>query len=214
MVSRGRLHELTISHFNFNILPNEIREKAEKIVSEMPLDQFKNTSDKIRYVLNHDLWTLIEPLSDTNKCFFFKCSKTLFSIIINSVRNPKNSQAGRLTKLLTESEQKIREWLEIRAEKHDFPTKHEFKEICVFYLEQQKFDQNFSKNYFNELLRRIAPDYEVRLAKPVDYNRVFLTKKHLEDYFKTFKDIGIERIFPRLIINLDETGFGVPKVVV
>lgn len=95
-----------------------------------------------------------------------------------------------------------------RAEKHDFPTKHEFKQICVFYIEQQKFDQNFSKNYFNELLRRIAPDYEVRLAQPVHYDRRFLTKKHLEDYFKTLKDIGIERICPQLIINLDETGFG------
>lgn len=73
----------------------------------MPLDQFTRLSDKIRYVLKSDLNQYLEKLTDVEKCSFFKCSKSLFSLIKNGYRNSDSSNIGRPTKLLTEEEKKL-----------------------------------------------------------------------------------------------------------
>ena len=177
----------------------------------MPFNQFTKISDKIRYVLKSDLAQYLEKLTDIEKCSFFKCSKSLFSLIKNGYRNSDSSNAGRPTKLLTEEEKKIREWLELRAANNDFPIKREFKQKCVYHLEIQKFDGSFSKNYFDQLHIRIAPDFEIRVVQPSDFERGFLEKSDIELYFNLLKNIKIETINPKLIINLDETGFGGSK---
>ena len=82
------------------------------------------------------------------------------------------------------------------------------KQRCVFFLEEQKFDGSFSKNCFDTLLKRIAPDYEIRVVQPVDFERGFLSKSDITKYFEVLKNLKIDKILPKLIINLDETGFG------
>lgn len=211
MISRKKLEKQLQLNFNFDILPVDIKDEVINLASKLPFDQFANISDKIRYVLKNDLAQYLVKLTDAEKCSFFKCSKSLFSLIKNGYRNSDSSNAGRPTKLLTEEEKKIREWLEIRAANNDFPTKREFKQKCVYHLEKQKFDGSFSKNYFDQLLNRIAPDFEIRVVQPSDFERGFLEKSDLELYFNLLKNIKIETINPNLIINLDETGFGGSK---
>ena len=58
------------------------------------------------------------------------------------------------------------------------------------------------------MLKRIAPDYEVRVVQPVDFERGFLSKQDIAKYFDILKNLKIDTILPKLIINLDETGFG------
>lgn len=157
MISRESLEKKLYSHFNFDILPIDVRDEAIKLASKISFDRFSNISDKIKYALNSDLNKYLDSLNDTNKCYFLKCSKSLFSLIKNGHRKSEDTKAGRPTKLLTEDENKIREWLENRSKNNDFPKKREFKQVCVYYLEKQKFDRSFSKNYFDQLLTRIAP---------------------------------------------------------
>ena len=211
MISRKKLEKQLQSHFNFDVLPIDIKDEAINLASNLPLDQFTRLSDKIRYVLKSDLNQYLEKLTDVEKCSFFKCSKSLFSLIKNGYRNSDSSNIGRPTKLLTEEEKKIREWLELRASNNDFPTKREFKQKCVYHLEKQKFDGSFSKNYFDQLLNRIAPDFEIRVVQPSDFERGLLEKSDIELYFNNLRKINIETINPNLIINLDETGFGGSK---
>lgn len=47
-----------------------------------------------------------------------------------------------------------------------------------FFIEEQKFDGSFSKNYFDTLLKRIAPDYEIRVVQPVDFERFIFPKNY------------------------------------
>ena len=208
MISRKSLEKKLYSHFNFDILPIDVRDEAIKLASKISFDRFSNISDKIKYALNSDLNKYLDSLNDTNKCYFLKCSKSLFSLIKNGHRKSEDTKAGRPTKLLTEDENKIREWLENRSKNNDFPTKREFKQVCVYYLEKQKFDGSFSKNYFDQLLTRIAPEYEIRVVQPSDFERGFLDKKEIQEYFELLKNLQIETLNPNLILNLDEAGFG------
>mgnify|MGYP001134751241 FL=1 len=178
----------------------------------MEIDKITNKSDKVRNVLNSDLGVLIGSLPYEKQSSFLKCSKAYLSIIKNGLREP-NLKQGRPTKLLSESEQKVREWLEEQSTNDCFPTKKEFKEVCVSFLEEQNFQGSWSKNYFNTLLNRIAPDFETRVTQALDYERGDLKEEDLQNYFKILKDLLIEKINPKLIINLDETGFGGSKSV-
>lgn len=164
MISRKTLEEQLQSKFNFDVLPLDIRDEVKILASNLPFNQFAKLYDKIRYVLKNDLAQYFEKLTDIEKCSFFKCSKSLFSLIKNSYRNSDSSNAGRPTKLLKEEEEEIREWLELCIANNNFPTKREFKQKCVYHLEIQNFDGSFSKNYFDQLLNRIAPDFEIRVV--------------------------------------------------
>ena len=78
-------------------------------------------------MLKSDLYELIKTLTDKDICKFLKPSHSLFSLLKNQIRSRDPCSIGRPTKLLTESEQKIHQWLVDRAKNNDFPTKREFK---------------------------------------------------------------------------------------
>lgn len=210
MLSRKKIENMVYCCFDFDALPLDIQDPAKEFASTVPLEILDKLSDKIKFVLKSNFFHSIERLPDIQKCLFLKCSQSLYSKIKNGDKS-FNIKQGRPTKLLSEGEQKIRQWLEERAEKCEFPTKKEFKQRCVYFLEQQKFDGSFSKNYFDELIKRIAPDFEVRRIQAVDFERGFLKKKEIEEYFQVLRNLEIEQILPKLIINLDETGFGGSK---
>ncbi|KAK8890548.1 hypothetical protein M9Y10_035325 [Tritrichomonas musculus] len=115
------------NQFNFDILPIDIQDQARNIVAKLPIDDSIKISDKIRLVLKSDLYELIKSLPDKDICKFLKSSHSLFSLLKNQIRSPDPCSIGRPTKLLTESEQKIHQWLVDRAKNNDFPTKREFK---------------------------------------------------------------------------------------
>lgn len=52
---------------------------------------------------------------------------------------------------------------------------------------------------------------KLELCQPSDFERGFLEKRDIELYFNLLKTIKIETIKPKLIINLDETGFSGSK---
>ena len=102
MISRKTLEKQLQSNFNFDVLPLDIRDEVKNLASNLPFNQFAKISDKIRYVLKSDLAQYLEKLTDIEKCSFFKCSKSLFSLIKNGNRNSDSSNANLPTKLLTE----------------------------------------------------------------------------------------------------------------
>ena len=70
MISRKKLEKQLQSHFNFDVLPIDIKDEAINLASNLPLDQFTRLSDKIRYVLKSDLNQYLEKLTDVeNLCF-------------------------------------------------------------------------------------------------------------------------------------------------
>ena len=113
--------------------------------------------------------------------------------------------------MLTESENQIRIWLEECHQNHVFPSKQEFKEKCIFYLTKQKFAGSFSRQYFDKLFSRIAPDYTMQTAQQLDQERFEVSSDTLQDFFQKLKNSNFESIPPDLIINIDETGFGGTK---
>ena len=212
MFSRSTIAKKYADFFDFDVLPEDLRDEAKRLVQLWQIDDIKNKSDRIRKVLNSDLVGLFKSLSDQKQSSFLKCSKAYFSLIKNGLIEP-NLKQGRPTKLLSEGEQKVRKWLEEQSKNNIFPTKKDFNEICVSFLEEQKYDGSWSKNYFNVLINRIAPDFETRVAQALDNERGDLKEEDLKNYFQILKNLLIDQINPKLIINLDETGFGGSKAV-
>ena len=212
MISRSKFNKRYNELFDFDVLPNELQNEAKKLTFLFRIEDIINKSDQIRTVLNSDLGRLIQRLPDQQQSQFLRCSKSYFSLIKYGRRN-SDKKKGRPTKLLTIEENKVREWLDTKSSNGIFPTKKEFKEVCISYLEEQKFDGCWSKNYFNTLLSRIAPDYETCIAQPLDNERGDVQLEDLTQYFNILKSLKIEQIHPKLIINLDETGFGGSKSV-
>ena len=132
----------------------------------------------------------------------------MISMVKKGARGGNSCSLGRPTKLSPQAEAEIRKWLEECAKNLDFPTKREFEQKCADFLDAEQFQGSFSKNYFDELLKRIAPDFDIRLAQPVEFERGFLSEASIKEYFETLNEIDIEHQCPDLILNFDETGFG------
>lgn len=123
MISRQKLQKFLQNQFDFDVLPIDMQNQAKNIVAKLQIDDSIKISDKIRLVLKSDLYELIKSLPDKDICKFHRSSHSLFSLLKNQIRSPDPCSIGRQTKLLTESEQKIRQWLDDRAKNNDFPTK-------------------------------------------------------------------------------------------
>ena len=207
MLSRHRIQSRLDTDFNFSVLPPLLQFRARELAGDLPLDQIGYITQKILLVRASPLYEYIEPLSTDDQCKFFRCSRSLLYAAKNQELSPE-IKLGRPTKLTNENENDLALWLEDRVSHKDYPTKREFKEKCHFFLDQQKNDQSFSRNYYDQLLKRIAPNFEVRLAQPVEFDRALLTQDSIKTYFNLIRQFDIEHISPELIINLDETGFG------
>lgn len=207
MFSRSRLTEKLNSEFDFSVIPPNLEKRARELAAELPFDEMTYLTKKLFFVRGSELWPIIEPLSREDQCRFMRCSSSLFSKVKNNQRSA-NSKLGRPTKLTSKSTDELVKWLDERIARKDYPTKREFKEKCHFFLHNQNTDYIFSKNYFDTLLKRIAPEYTVKLAQPVEFDRALLERSSIEAYFKIIREFNIEQTHPELIINLDETGFG------
>lgn len=75
--------------------------------------------------------------------------------------------------------------------------KENSKRSAIFPLNLRKNDQPFSRNYYDQLLKPITPNYEVKLANQLTED--FL---HRSSYKPISILSNIERIPPELIISL------------
>ena len=91
------------------------------------IDDITNKSDRIQKDLKSHLVELFKSLSDQKQSSFLKCYKAYFSLIKNGLLEP-NLKQGRPMKLLSEGEQKVKNWLEEQTKNNIFQTKKEFKE--------------------------------------------------------------------------------------
>ena len=150
MLSRNQINLKIKSEFNFEVLPPLLRLRAQQLAEELPFNQMTLTSQTILIVRKSPLYRLIDTISTANQCLFFRWSQSLFYRVKddNQITNSKN---GRPTKLTNENEIQLTRWLDDRIAHKDYQTKREFKEKCHYFLDKQKNDQSFSKNYYDEL---------------------------------------------------------------
>ena len=88
----------------------------------------------------------------------------------------------------------------------------EKRELCITLVEsnQSRFvPQN--QVYYDLLERLSAGELTVRTASALEPARYNVTPDVIRQHFDTLERLGIQDFDPRLVINIDETGFGQSK---
>jgi hypothetical protein len=79
-------------------------------------------------------------------------------------------------------------------------------------LERTGVEAAPSKSYYTRCLARLlGSDFVIRAAQPLEEDRFNVKIGDIVQHFPNLKELEISRISPRLIVNLDETGFGTSK---
>ena len=109
-------------------------------------------------------------------------------------------------------QKKISNWIALRIKSLDWPTLNAFKEQVLIELEKELPDFVPGHQYYYDLLNRLSKgNLTVKLASGLASERYQVTPESIQEYFRILSQINIESMDPRLIINIDETGFGASK---
>ena len=207
MLTRSSLSEKRNQMISVEDIPGELKDAILILIDQCLYMKIASKSDFIRIVFKHDKNKVLDALNDVQKAKLFKYCPALIIKIKSRLDKDCPIKPGRPTVMLTQSENEIRTWVLNSVKQNIFITKSQFKERCIDYLEQQNFTGNWSNQYFDQLIHRILPEFKTISASSLEPDRWGVTKDQIEQYFKSLQEINIQDINPKLIINIDETGF-------
>lgn len=217
METRRSLDEKISKHVDMTVLPQQYHATIKDFLAPT-LDLGSMTkSDLIRRVCaTKELMCFLRKFPQTTLASFFRCSTALLSRIFCEPPTPsgqyKPLTRGRPKLLSDEHEQAIVEWVRQRCEQRDWPTVAAFKERVLVALEDENRHITPSVQYFYDLQERLMGGlFCVKSASGMEVERFAVRKEDVLGYFEELERLEITKINPKLIINIDETGFGASK---
>jgi hypothetical protein len=88
----------------------------------------------------------------------------------------------------------------------------EVKEQTVAELEQTSVEAAPSNSYYTRCpARSLGSDFVARVAQPLQEDRFNVKIEDIMRHFANHEELEISHISPRLMINLDKSGFGASK---
>ena len=198
---------------DLSVLNDSQRDLLVPLISDQLRRPGITTAELLRFIFLTPELLPFRQMSNTTLAKFLRCSDVNVSRVLralNAAQHPAVAVAtGRPRVLNGESEQAITDWLRERAERMDWPTLSSFKERVFFYLERDAPHFAPGRQFFYDLLARLTEgEFNVRSASGLDPQRYEVTPETIHEHFEVLHSLEIESIDPRLIINIDETGFG------
>lgn len=216
MLTRKNAELIIQEYLDMSSVPEELLDLFQKIIFPELLKGCNNKSQFLRFVFSNPELSQLRDLQNNIIAKIFKVNESLICRIKNSlIENSEVSiqkKIGRIPILPENLEMKIRDWLIIRTERMEWPTFSLFKEYVLNEIEANKISYLPSKQYYFDLLKRISNNQlTIKIASALDPFRYNITPNIIIEFFNSIANIGIDQIDPRLIINVDETGFGSAK---
>ena len=211
--SRQRMQSFMEEKLDLSVLDDSQRCLLVPLISDQLCRPNITTAELLRFIFLTPELAPFRVMSNTSLARFLRCSEGNVSRVLRALEAaPHPSVAvptGRPTVLSRESEQAIADWLRQRAEQMDWPTLSSFKDRVFSYLEQDARDFAPGSQFFYDLLARLTKgEFTVRSASGLDTQRYEVTREMIHEHFELLHSLEIESIDPRLVINIDETGFG------
>lgn len=214
MKTRAAIEAKLLKFIDIQTIPHQYHDLIKDFVCPaLEVENFTK-SEFIRMVLaTPELMSFLQNLPQYVLSKFFRCSEALVSRVL---REPAAATApmtrGRPKLLSEERELAIVKWIEDRCAAKEWPTTTAFKQRVLAALEEENKNITPSTQYFYDLQSRLMDGrFCVKSASEMDPERFNVTKEDVRSYFSELQRIGITEIHPKLIINLDETGFGASK---
>ena len=211
--TRGRQNQVIAERLDTSVLDGEQRALLTPLIFDQICRPDMTKSELIRFIFLTPELSPYRKLSNTDLAKFLRCSEGNVSRVLSNLeaaaRPTITLTPGRPTVLRRESEQLITDWLRQRVEMKDWPTLQVFKEKVCEQLDVDAPTFVPSHQFFYDLLSRLSDgEFTVRSASGLDELRYEVTPDMVCEYFECLNAIDLEAVDPRLIINVDETGFG------
>ena len=163
-----------------------------------------------------ELTPILESMTGKDLAVFLRCSESLLSQVLTQLQAKGGSEEsltrGRPKLLPEDQEHQLVGWIEERCSVGDWPTISAFKHRVFLALETVNPNITPSTQYFYDLCNRLTKGrFTLKVASGLDRERYDVSIDSIAKYFDELRRLEIKSVDPRLIINLDETGFGASK---
>ena len=166
-------------------------------------------SDLLRAIFNVPELAPLRELQDATLASVLRCAPSLISKVFSHEHVVRK---GRPRILSDEAEAKLAAWVRERCQSQTWPTLSAFKSEVLAHLHRENPNATPSSQYFYDLIERIMGDeYTIKQAYGMEQKRFEVERERLGRHFELLKHLGIEKVHPSLILNVDETGFGASK---
>ena len=216
MLSRARARELCQQEVDLDALPKHLQAQVLPLILEHLSRPDWTKAELLRMLFLTPGLAAIKELTNSQLASFLRCSQNNVSKVIRALSNAQSPTVevpqGRPRILSPAAEEQVKAWLAHRLETQNWPTLSAFKE-CVFrHLEIENPTFVPQNQFYYDLLARLSnDDVTLRRATSLDPSRYEVTPEMILNHFQTLQDIELDTIDPRLVINIDETGFGQSK---
>ena len=216
MLSRTKARELAQRELNLDALPQQLQGQVLPLILEQISRPNWTKAELLRMLFLHPDLSALRKLTNTQLASFLRCSENNVSKVIRALSDAASPTVevaqGRPRILSSAAEESVKAWLSHRIETQNWPTLSAFKE-CVFrHLEAENPTFVPQNQFYYDLLARISnDDLTMRRATSLDAARYEVTCEMIIDHFQVLQAMGLNEIDPRLVVNIDETGFGQSK---
>ncbi len=216
MLSRQETNRRINIKLNYDVMPEELCPVVHEFLDRFILDGDPTPSQICRFIYTSEELVPLTRLPQTTLAIFLRCSVSLVNHQavrwIGSSAPLVSLRSGRPKYLTDSSEAKILHWLTERCAAEQWPTTREFKHRILAELENNRAKITPSDDFCDSIMKRIMGDsFMVRRAVSIDDDRFNASSEVIVERFKHLRALQIDRIDPRLIFNIDETGFGSSK---
>ena len=211
--TRGKQNQVIAENLDTSVLSEEQRELICPLIFEQICRPEITKAELIRFIYLTPELSPFRELKNSEMAKFVRCSEGNVSRVLSALdaaQCPTVTVAtGRPTILTKQAEQLITDWLRERSDAKDWPTLHAFKEKVWEALESEAPTFVPTNQFFYDLLSRLSHgEFTVRSASGLDDLRYEVTPNMIYQHFECLNSLELQTVDPRLVINVDETGFG------
>ena len=215
-VSRQKEKSVCSEYLDVSVLPPNLRDLVFPLIYEQLLKPNISKAELLRFLFLTPELKDFKTLTNVQLAAFLKCSRAQVSKVLRALSvTPAPAVEvgrGRPSVLSREAEESIRTWLRQRMDTREWPTLSVFKEQVFRSLELEAPSFVPQNQFYYDLLERLsAGELTVRTASALETARYNVTPDVIRQHFDTLERLRIQDFDPRLVINIDETGFGQSK---
>ena len=216
MLTRSNQKLFIEEHLDASELPENLLNLIEPNILPELTAHINNKSHLVRFIFTHPGLTEFTNLSNKQIAKFLRIDDSIVSRVRNSLSGSSyqnmNPKFGRPSILPEDSESRIKSWVYDRISSMEYPTFAIFKEMVMREINNLNPGYIPSKQYFYDLFNRLSEgQFTIKTAFPLDPQRYNVESNTIIEFFQRLSNLNIEHIDPKLIINVDETGFGSSK---
>ena len=215
-VSRQKEKDICTQYLDVTVLPPELQDLVFPLIYEQLLKPNITKAELLRFLFLTPELKDFRNLTNAQLAAFLRCSRTNVCKVLQALAATPTPavevERGRPSVLSREAEEAIRTWLRQRMDAMEWPTLATFKEQVFRCLEVEAPNFVPQNQFYYDLLERLSTgELTVRAASALEPARYDVTSDVIRQHFDTLDRLRIQDFDPRLVINIDETGFGQSK---